>query len=158
MMFKPRPKGMGKDNFLKLANGEEVSGVFRGEIYTFRNHWRGKGTPSLECSGADCAVCATKPEKGPSFRFRINFITSKDGKWIAKIFESGGDVYDDLARLDKKFDLSTTVVDLSRTGVDKETRYNVLPRKDIPLTKEMEAQINAVPLLALSAAEQKEPA
>ena len=151
MMFKPRPKGLGKDNFLKLTDGEEVTGVFRGDIYMFKNHWMGNGSPSVECSGADCPVCATKPPKGPSTRFRVNFVTTKDGQWVAKIFEGGGELYDQLVVLDKKFDLSSTVVDLSRTGKDKNTRYNVLPRKDVPITKEMDAKIQAVKLLPLSA-------
>src|SRR4051812_3522620 len=99
MMFKPRPRGLGAANFLKLADGEEVTGVFRGGIYTFRKHWMGQGTPTVECAGADCPVCVTKPPKGPSFRFRVNLITSKDGQWIAKIFEGGSELYDQLSIL-----------------------------------------------------------
>jgi hypothetical protein len=162
MLFAPRPKGLGKDNFLKLADKEEVTGMFRGEPYTYRRHWvQGRGA---ECSGEGCQYCAAPPdldEKGrnknaPTFRFRINFVTSKDGQFVAKIFEGGGELYDDLVNLDKKFDLSKVVVDLSRSGMKQNTKYRVLPRADMPVTKEILDKINAVQLLPLSAAEASE--
>lgn len=153
MLFVPRPKGLGKDNFLKLGDGEEVTGVFRGEVYSFRQHWRSNG--GVECSGEGCQICAEPPPEGekpryPAFRFRVNFITSKDGKWVAKIFETGGEVYDALTSLDKKFGLDKTVVDLARSGQKKDTKYTIVPRPDQPLTKEMMDKIKAVPLLPLT--------
>lgn len=153
MLFVPRQKGLGKDSFLKLADKEEITGIFRGEIYTYRHHWTGSG--GLECSGEGCPACAEPAPAGekkryPAFRFRVNFVTSKDGKWVSKIFETGGEVYDQLSNLDKKFDLSKTVVEITRNGEKKNTKYTIIPRVDQPITKEMEAKINAVPLLPLS--------
>lgn len=151
MLFVPRPKGLGKDNFLKLGDKEEVTGIFRGEIYSFKRHWVNQR--SAECIGEGCPICAADPENRPSYRFRVNFITTKDGKWIAKIFEGGGELYDTLANLDKKFDLAKTVVEITRRGMKQNTRYDVLPLVNQPLTAEMKAKIEAVALLPLSAEE-----
>lgn len=159
MLFAPRPKGLGKDNFLKLADKEEVTGLFAGAIYAYKRHWvAGRGA---ECAGDGCQYCAAPPdldEKGrnknaPTFRFRVNFITTKDGKFIPKIFEGGGEFYDQLVNLDKKFDLQKTVVDITRMGMKTNTKYSVVPRVDIPLTKEWMDKIAAVQLLPLSAAD-----
>jgi hypothetical protein len=149
MLFAPRPKSLGKDAFLKLSDKEEVTGIFRGEIHTFRRHWA--NNRGVECGGEGCAICQADPENYPAFRFRINFITTKDGKWLAKIFEGGGELYDTLTSLDKKFDLSKTVVEITRLGLKQNTKYNVLPRIDQPVSKEMEAKIGAVGLLPLTA-------
>lgn len=148
MIFVPRPKGLGKDAFLKLVDGEEVKGVFRGEPYRFLRHWSNQR--SVECIGDGCPVCAVDKENRPSFRFRINFLTSRDGKWFAKIFEGGGDLYDSLTSLDRKFDLSSTVVDITRRGTKQNTRYEVIPMAHMRITDEMRAQIAAVELLPLS--------
>lgn len=149
MLFTPRQKGLGKESFLTLNDKEEVTGLFRGEIYTFKRHWvNNRGT---ECIGTDCPVCKVDPEKNyPSFRFRINFVTTKEGQWIAKIFEGGGETYDLLTSHDKKFDLTKTVVDITRRGLKQNTKYDITPRLDQPITKEMEAKIKLVGLLALS--------
>lgn len=148
MLFVPRPKSLGKDNFLKLGDKEEVTGVFKGELYTFRRHWT--NNRSTECAGEGCPICKEDPENYPAFRFRANFITTKDGRWLPKIFEGGGELYDQLTNLDRKFNLVKTVVDIARSGLKQNTKYNVVPRTDIPITKEMEAKIAAVELLPLS--------
>lgn len=149
MMFAPRPKGLGKESFLKLNDQEEITGVFRGEIYLYKRHWINKR--GIECSGESCPVCKAdaKKENYPSFRFRINFITSKDGQWIAKIFEGGSEVYDSLTRLDKKHDLSKTAVEITRAGLGTSTKYHILPLKDYPMTKELEATLKSVTLKPL---------
>lgn len=150
MLFNPRPKGVG---FLKLADGEEVSGAFVGAPYTFRQHWvKGRGA---ECQGEGCTFCAN-PEldkdgkaKFPGFRFRINFVTTIDGKYAARIFEGGGKTYDKLVALDKKFDLTNTSVEITRRGVKQNTDYDFYPGK--PITEKVRAQIKAVELLPLGA-------
>lgn len=148
MMFAPRPKGLGKDSFLKLQDKEEVTGMFRGDIYQFKRHWM--NNRGVQCEGEKCQYCAADPKNFPSFRFRVNFITSKDGKYVAKIFESGGETYDFLSSLSKKYDLSKTVIDITRMGLNTNTKYMVMPRADVPVTKEFEAKIAAVELLALT--------
>lgn len=157
MLFEPRKKGLGKENFLKLSDGEEVTGIFSGAIHTFKRHWSQNTQRSTECPGEGCQICAVDPEKNyPAFRFRINFITTKDGQWVAKIFEGGGELYDQLVNLDRKFDLAKTIVDIGRQGLKQNTKYMILPRVDIPLTKEMDAKVKAVKLLALSETQAEE--
>ncbi len=149
MMFTPRVKGLGADSFLKLNDKEEVTGVFMGDIYLFKRHW--VANRGNECIGEGCPFCAADPEAFPSFRFRVNFVTSREGQYIAKIFEGGGETYDLLVSHDKKFDLRKTVVDITRMGIKQNTKYNILPRLDQPITKEMEVKVKAVTLLALVA-------
>lgn len=154
MLFEPRAKGLGKDSFLKLNDKEEVTGIFRGEIHTFKRHW--VGNRSQECTGQNCPFCTAKidPEKDkenyPAFRFRVNFVTTVNGEWVAKIFEGGGELYDQLTNFDRKFDLTKTVVEIARQGLKQNTKYHILPRIDQPITKEMEAKLKSVSLLALS--------
>ena len=148
MMFTPRPKGLGKENFLKLNDQEEVTGMFAGEIHTFKQHWR--DNKSTECIGKGCNICAVDPENFPAFRFRVNFITLRNDQWVAKIFEGGGKVYDALVNLDKKFNLTRTPVDITRRGMKQNTSYDIFPRMDIALTADEEVKIKAVALLKLS--------
>jgi hypothetical protein len=145
MLFVPRKKGLGRENFLRLNDQEEVTGLFRGDIYLFDNR-------SLECPGAGCKLCATQlKENYPAFRFRINFVAYKNGQWIPKIFEGGGETYDVLTHLDRKFDLSKTLIDITRRGIRQNTKYDILPRTDQPITQEMELRINDVDLLQIAA-------
>jgi hypothetical protein len=155
VLFTPRPKGLGSENFLKLNDQEEVTGLFRGELYTFKRHWvRGNGKErGEECTGPNCPFCLADSENYPSFRFRVNFVTTKDGQWVAKIFEGGGELYDLLSSLDKKFDLSKTVVDITRRGLKQSTKYDITPRLDQPVTKEFEARIKSVVLVPLKSDE-----
>jgi hypothetical protein len=148
MLFTPRQKGLGKENFLTLNDKEEVTGIFSGEIFTYKRHW--SNNRSQECIGQDCPFCKAEPDKYPAFRFRINFITTKDGKWVSKIFEGGGETYDQLASLDRKFDLSKTIVEITRRGLKQNTKYDILPLTNQPITKEMETKIKGVTLLPLS--------
>jgi len=151
MLFTPRPKGLGGQNFLKLNDGESVTGAFRGDIYKFKRHWvNGRG---VECDGPTCTVCkAAQGDKKqfPTFRFRINFVTNKDNQWSAKIFESGGETYDLLETLDKKYDLSKMAVEITRIGLGTKTKYQIFPLKDYPITDELKKKLESVSLHALS--------
>ena len=153
MLFNPRPKGLGRDNFVKLNDGQEITGVFRGVPHTFRRHW--EGNRGSECIGAECPLCKAESEKKepkrPAFRFRINLLTSAEGKYAPKIFEGGGELYDELSSLDKKFNLAQTPVTITRRGTGTNTRYSIIPLPHMPVSKEMDKQISAVTLLPLTA-------
>lgn len=150
MLFAPRIKGLGKENFLKLNDQEEITGLFIGEIYTFKRHWVNQR--GVECSGPGCSICNVDKENYPAFRFRINVAVSSNGQWVPKVFEGGGETYDLLTSLDKKFDLTRTLVDIKRRGVKQNTKYDILPRLDQPITQEMESKIRALKAHELSTA------
>lgn len=155
MIFNPRPKtlGLGAKAYVSLKDGEEITGVFRGNPYTYYRHWT--GTNGVECTRklmGTCDLCETS-EKKAAYRFKMNFITSVDGKYVAKVFEGGGDLYDELANLHKKFNLAVNPVEITRRGTGTSTRYTILPLVNAPLTNEMQMQIEAVPLLKLTANE-----
>lgn len=149
MMFDPRPKSLGKDNFLKIGDKEEVTGIFRGSIYKFKRHWVESTNRSQDCTGKDCVACKTE-SKGPAFRFRVNFAVIKGDQVLPRIFEGSGETYDNLTTLDKKVDLSKTPIEITRTGAKQSTRYTFFPLHNMPLTKELEAAIKTLPLLPLS--------
>lgn len=147
-MFSPRPKSLGSDNFLKLADEEEVTGMFKGEIHKFYRHWA--NNRSEECPGkAVCEICKADPKNFASFRFRINFITVKNDQLFTKIFEGGGEVYDMLVSLDKKYDFSKCLAQIVRRGVKTRTKYDIIPLTTHPITKAMDEKLKAVTLLKL---------
>ena len=107
------------NTFLKLTDGECVTGVFRGEPYEFRQHFvDGKGVLCAE----PCEYC-NNGEKS-SFRFRLNFVNLND--YSVKIFEQGKNAYKDLKAIDGVHaPLEQTMVSISRTGQALSTRYAV---------------------------------
>lgn len=149
MQFKKLSDG-GSKNYLKLKDGESVTGIFRGEPYDFRTHW-GNGRSTV-CTGAACPEC--KAGGKSSFRFRINFITSENGALVAKVFEQGKSVYSALGSLHSTgYDLTKTKVSITRHGSGKnDTQYNVLPLpppKGV-VDKTLEAQLEKIKLNDLS--------
>lgn len=128
MKFKDLPQETSGGSFVKIGAGESVIGVFRGEPHDFRQHW--VGDRSEIClggsSGDGCVHCANGIR--PTFRFRINFMVKEGNAYIAKIFEQGRRVYDQLKGLHADYDLEQTVVKISRQGSGKDdTVYSVLP-------------------------------
>lgn len=128
----------GGNLFLKIKDGDKVNGVCMGEIYEFRTLWdNGKSTVVTE---------------GGKPRFRVNFIVYEDGKFVAKIWEFGVKVYNQLADLHDVYPLDVTKVRISRTGSTKDnTSYQVLPLvsdKD-KLTPAKLKEIEAVELVSL---------
>lgn len=115
--------------FLKLKDGEKVKGIFVGDPQIFRLHWP-KGENSSPCAGKEtCAKC--KAGDKPKFRFRINFLTKADDAWVAKVWEQSYGIYLDLKEMhENAYPLPTTLVTVSRTGENQETRYRIMPVKD----------------------------
>lgn len=145
--------GLGKNEFLRLKDGDSVKGVFRGEPSEFYMIWEdGRGRAAL-------------PDEKGSFRFRINIVVSEGGGYVAKVFEQGRGVYDQLAALNDDYPLENFVMKISRKGSGpKDTIYAILPLPDGKLTDEQKAKIAAVKLHELKPRspekpeEKKEPA
>lgn len=146
MPWEPREKGI--VNLLKLKSGESVKGVFRGEPYKFKQHW--KNNRSSLCQGLDCILCEEVDDEGksryPNFRFRVNFVISENGQWVAKVFEQGGRVYDKIEGLSTEYDLNKVQVKITRYGTDQSTNYEIVPLPRGEVTPEMETKIAGVKL------------
>jgi hypothetical protein len=153
MQFREDSEGSSK-NLIKLKDKESITGVFRGEVVEFRQHWENK--QSSLCTGDGCQKCADG--KKPSFRFRLNFIVKEGDALVAKIFEQGWTVYGQLREINKDYPLNQNFVKISRSGSGQnDTSYTILPVKNSLLTKEQEAQASAVPLLDLDPAGKSSP-
>lgn len=120
--------GLGGGAYLKLEDGARVRGVFMGDPHVFRQHWPKGGQKSICTEDASCAAC--KAGDRAKFRFAINFMVKIDDVWQARVFENGYGTYEDLKALHADYGLPMTLVTLSRSGKDKETRYSIMPVKD----------------------------
>lgn len=143
--IRDKQDGGGKAAFVKLADGESIKGVFRGDPVHFKQHFV-NNTGAL-CPGlATCEHC--KAGLKPAFRFRLNFVTNENGAYVAKIFEQGWIVYESLGSLHEEYDLQKTVVKITRKGEKQNTSYTIIPLPN-GLTDEQAAKIAAVPLQRL---------
>lgn len=157
MKFIPRPKstGIGAESFLKIGDREQIKGVFRGDPYTFKKHWPQDGGSGMECQGKGCPDCA-KGSK-PKFRFYINFIRMGADGLVPMIWEQAGAVYDQLAELHEGgYDLSKTVVMISRKGTGTDTTYTILPSPKDKVTPDIEKKLKAIKLHAFGQAQEPE--
>lgn len=130
--------------FVKLKSGQSISGVFRGEIYEFRQHFIKLENKSYECIGEGCQWCA-RNEKA-TFRFRINFITNLNGANTAMIFDQGKKTYKILAALHKDYPLPKHFVKITRNGDSNDTTYTILPIPKGEITPEKEKTISQIQL------------
>lgn len=121
MEFKKIEESNEGRKFLKIKSGESIKGVCRGEVYEFYTKW---------IDGKSHVV--TKGAPGAKTRFRINFIVKDESKFIAKIFEFGAMISNQLYEMSQDYDLSETVIKVSRTGSGLDTTYSVIPLKDAP--------------------------
>jgi hypothetical protein len=145
MQFNATPSVGGSKNYLKLKDGEQVVGVFRGNPHEFYVLWKeGKAEPVPEGT------------KGASFRFRINFITKENEMFVAKIFEQGATVYNQLKELHEEHGLSETVVVIRRSGTEKKTTYNIMPSGKTKWSPALAKQVEAIELHKLNESSNEE--
>lgn len=113
--------------FLKLEDGGFAKGVFVGDPVDFKK--------------------AFKPDEEPKFRFMINFVVLENGVYTAKIFEQGISVYKSIRKFSEiGYDLSKTMMVISRSGTGTNTEYTIMPAPDGALSPEEAAQVQAVKL------------
>lgn len=153
MKFEAGQSGENAADFLKLKGGQTVKGVFRGEPKSFETHWTGQF--SELCIGVGCPLCA-KGDKS-KFRFRLNFLMRDEaGGFVAKIWEQGWGVYNQLKDLNVEYPLERTIVTIKRTGDSiNDTSYMILPAKDGVVNAALEAKLAAIPLVDLTPSQQK---
>jgi hypothetical protein len=131
----PTSNGSNGTMFLKFKDGEAKTGVLRGDIYEFTQVWENGKSQVVEESHPD----------GKS-RFRLNFVTQEDGKFVAKIFEFGLTVYNQLADIAEEYELDKTKIKISRRGTGMDTVWNILPLLKEPIPPKLLKDLEAVPL------------
>jgi len=136
-MFHDREKTGGDKKgggiFLKLGDGDNYNGVFAGEPITFYQKW----------DGGRYVDCDSK-EDGAKLRFKVNFIIKENGALASKIWSASAPVYDRLAHLSKLCDLKSSLVNISRRGLSKDTRYDIDLLQDGKLDEKAMAAISKV--------------
>lgn len=121
--------------FLSLKDGESISGVPRGEVFEFFQVWENRRSRVVN-----------KGEPGAKSRFRVNIVVKEDGKLVAKIWEFGLVIYNQLADMAEEYDLSKTKLKITRRGVDTDTVYMILPLLKEPIPAATLKEIEAIDL------------
>lgn len=142
MFDKPREKGS-SDIWIKLKDGDSVTGVCRGDIVQGYEKWDGSKNRSEPCEpGTD----------GARFRFKVNFVLKDpaQGESPVKILNLGGSVYDALHDFAAGgYGMSQTWFKITRHGSGLDTSYSVLPLPESKLTEAEEAAVSDLPLHSL---------
>ncbi len=155
MKFRQRDED--KRNFLKLKDGETISGIFRGDLFEYRLHWA--DNRGIVCTGHDCELC--KAGNKSKFRFRLNFIVKEGKDYVAKVFEQGWKTYELLSSMnDSDYPLEKYVLKITRRGIGLDTSYSIMPAPNGLVSAETEAKLKDVSLNVLDhiTEAEKEPA
>jgi hypothetical protein len=123
-------------SYLSLKDGESVTVVFRGEIHEFWQSWPYGGEK----------LVFDKPTAGASSRFKANVVIRENNKFIAKVWEFGLAIYVQLGEINEVYPLERTKLKITRRGADKKTSYMLLPIVAEPLSGQLMAEVEAVPL------------
>lgn len=138
LKFDKDPKTEG-GKFIKLKDGETVTGILRGTVKDFYVLWENK-------------VSTHVPEGTPKakFRFRVNMITWDDkGNLEARILEQGPTLYKSLKELSQDYALDRTAIKIKRSGSGmNDTEYTIIPLPKPP-SEAMMSAIEKVELLSL---------
>lgn len=142
----------GGGSFLKIEDGQSVTGVFRGNVHKYYQLWPQGGEKKV----------SDEPFPGAQLRFKANFVVYENKQFVAKIFDFVANTNNSLANLSKVCDVRKTKVMITRNGMGKKTTYTVLPVLNEPITEEQLKKIEAVELNLLNgtpmtAAEEKPP-
>jgi hypothetical protein len=132
----------GPSSFLRLKDGDVVRGIVVGDIQETYKKW-------VNGKGVECAP----DEPGAGLRFKVNIIVDENGGLVAKIWEFGITIYNQLKDINDEYPLETTKIKVSRQGSTKDnTSYTVLPlvsAKD-KLSEAQLKKINAIDLHELA--------
>lgn len=137
MIFTKRevPKGDGKA-YIKVEAGKNVTGVLRGKVFEFYQIWPYGGEKQV----------FSEPVPGSSSRFKVNIVVHEGGQFVAKVWEFGLSIYNQLAEYADSVEIETTKIKISRIGEGKKTNWIVVPVIKEPLNKKQLAEIDAVEL------------
>lgn len=111
---KTREEASSGTAFIRLKDGDKMVGVFAGEPITFFSIFKQQEMYS-------------KKVQGSSFKFRINFIESQNGKWVPRILEQGAGMFDAIVACKEKYGIDKVAFEIGRKGQGKDdTVYSVL--------------------------------
>lgn len=113
----PQSDGISAANYLKIADGQSVTGVLRGNLFEFWQKWPQGGVKEKFAHATPGAIQ----------RFKVNIVIPENGKLAAKVFEFGPRVYDQFSDASAEFDLAKTKIKISRRGSEKNTVWTVMP-------------------------------
>lgn len=131
----------------------QLFGVLRGEPVLFQQHWV-NGRSSV-CGEFNCALCDA--ENPPSHKARFNIITEEGSVWVAKIYEFGRTVFDQIKALaDEGYALETTRIKIQKSGSGLDTAYSVMPAAKA-LTDQEKKLVASVPLKDIRPRPKSEP-
>lgn len=125
MKFKKfdQPSSEGGGLYLKIVEDVPVFVICRGDIYDYFVLWN-EGKSSVVMEGTP----------GAKLRFKVNAVVNENGRLVAKIWEFGRMVYDQLVKaqalienIDDTLTLETTRLQIIRTGQKLDTDYQVNP-------------------------------
>lgn len=136
----PKHEGNGSSNYLKLSDGQSSVGTPRGDVYEYWQKWPKGGQKEI----------FNEPVPGSQSRFKLNFVTKDEsGKVVAKVWEFGLTVYNQLAEISENFDMEKTVLKITRRGSGTDTQWIIIPLGPVANLKAIES----VPLQILNGAQ-----
>jgi hypothetical protein len=138
MKFKaPAPKSGSSEGgslYVRLKDGESIKFTPRGEIYEFYSVFGTRGEVSPDTPGA-------------KLKYKVNVIINDNGTLVAKIYEFGMTVYEQLYHMSMVCDVTKTKFQLSRRGSTKEnTQYTLIPVINEPLGPQVLAAFDKITL------------
>jgi hypothetical protein len=138
----PEGAGNGGGKFLKIAIGQNATGVFRGEPVSYWQKWPKGG------------VKETSETQKPGFeeRFKVNFVIHEEGVFTAKILDMNLALYNQMAEINEAYDIETIKCKISRQPSGKGSIYLLLPLLKESIPAKALKQIEAVELIPLGPA------
>lgn len=114
-------QGGGPSLYLKIGEDKPVVVIVRGEFYEFYALWT---------EGKSSIVAAGTP--GAKIRFKVNALVHENGRFVAKIWEFGMSIYEQLDQAnqiisDLGMKITETRLHVTRRGQKLDTEYTVRP-------------------------------
>jgi len=110
MFDKKMETGSGGGMFVKLKDGQFITGVLAGEVKFYEKIWK------------------DRPDQ-PTQRFKMNLLVKENGAISAKILDQGPSVWNQLVDMKEAgYNLLRTTIKISRKGSGKfDTEYTIMP-------------------------------
>lgn len=125
--------------WLRITEEEPISGVFRGDFYSYRQHWTPKG--GVICAeNAGCFRCDSNP---PIPRFALNFLIKNGDGFEPKILEVPQKAFKAILQQLNQHGFDA-IYRIERLGSGANTAYSVTHASD--LSEEEKAGIEACEL------------